>query len=548
MQATRECFSSGFFCFLVSYVERVLVMSQKLNSIQVIGHIVDSGLKASCIRQQYKAVFAALVRIVDEHKKLEKENNRIIGERQYLENQLGKVSGTVDRQGVCSKLDPIDAGLCLTERVAQLKRYCIDYNQRLSMLTQVTREWATLRQKLLSESVPNTHYQRFRDLLLASECTSLWNGRLVKANHYLNSINAEFVGKLFEYGDKNNHKHLMKALRFTTVKSDRKAHKRLSRRAGQGYAKIADYDNRYSEFSECKVTSPGQLMKGQRIGLVMNTLSRNKARFRRVYKAAYWTSEDTLRNFNANKLFALVLWLKRNPELQQYKAVDKLNRLYAANNNPSVNTICTSSPELIGNVSVQSVSVPVYRSQCLVVCVAGESWRDSGKLTFQTERNDCVFFGKTSIPALDERLARVDWLHIAPDETDTIYSTNERILASLTQRIAYIRNQFELESEKRKRIATYCRKLVRLERMTMFDSKSAGNCLPGTLLWCKEFGVELPAEDWCEHSVDARQLLRTWKAKEYGGNTLFLKAIDTAYKALQAKITSCGVVTPVPAS
>ena len=526
-------------------------MSQKLNSIQVIGCIVDNGLRSQCIRERYKAVFAALARIIAEHKALEKENNRIIGERQYLENQLGKVSGTVDRERVGRKLESIDAvAFCLTERVAKLKRDCLAYNERLKLLQGVTLEWSTLREKLLSESVPNKHYRRFRDLLLASEPSVKWRGCLIQANHYLNTINERFVNSLFEYGENTKHKHLMKALRFTTVKSDKRQHKRLSRTAGQGYAHTSDYNHRYSDLVECKVTVPGQLLNGQRIGLVMYSLTRNKARVGKLLKAAYWTNEDTLRSYSPHKLFAFVLWLKRTPELQQHKAVDKLNRLYAVNKKPSVDTICTSSPMQIGSVSIQGVSVPVYRSQCVTVHSVSVTWRaHNAKCTFSIELfQHCVYFGKTGIAALDERLANVDWLHIANDETNTIYSTNEGILESLTARVGYIRNQFELESEKRKRIATYARKLVRLERMTMADSRTAGNCLPGTLAWCREFGVTLPAEDWCDHTVDTRQLLRAWKRKEYGGNTLFLKAIDTAYKALQQKITSCGVVTPVPAS
>jgi hypothetical protein len=143
--------------------------------------------------------------------------------------------------------------------------------------------------------------------------------------------------------------------------------------------------------------------------------------------------------------------------------------------------------------------------------------------------------GKTGSVVVDKSIASVEWYHLQLNRIDNL--SDRQAIDYLRQRLGYSANVKLTTLERRKEIAGYCRKLVWLESINMLDSKSAGNCLPGTIQFAQQLGLPVPSE-WNNYSVDARQLLRRWKEKSYGVNRLLLPAIDSAIKRVRTQLLS----------
>ena len=66
----------------------------------------------------------------------------------------------------------------------------------------------------------------------------------------------------------------------------------------------------------------------------------------------------------------------------------------------------------------------------------------------------------------------------------------------------------------------------------MLDSKANGNCLPGTLSFGNDLGIELPS-NWRSVVLDSRTILRKWKSAGYPLNNLFLPMIDKKWTIVE---------------
>lgn len=200
-------------------------------------------------------------------------------------------------------------------------------------------------------------------------------------------------------------------------------------------------------------------------------------------------------------------------------ALTKLTELTALNVKPYVSTVPTSRPERIGVVEFVGTMVPVYRIDCYSEREGkGYAW----------------FLGKCGDRRIDQQLNSIDWYH------DNELVENAAVIERVQSRIRYIRNTVLTAEQKRREIACYARKLLRIEYITMIDSQNAGNCLAGTRQFGTQYlGITLPSY-WDNVRMDARAILRKWKARNWEANTLFLKAIDTAYNAISSQLASVG--------
>ena len=197
----------------------------------------------------------------------------------------------------------------------------------------------------------------------------------------------------------------------------------------------------------------------------------------------------------------------------------KLTELTAMNIKPYVSTVPTSRPERIGSVEFVGTYVPVYRIEC-ITADRGTSY--------------AWFLGKCGDRRIDEQLNSIDWYH-----DDTMLG-NAEVIERIQSRMRYIRNTILTKEQKRRETAAYARKLLRIEYITMLDSQAAGNCLAGTRQFGTQYlGISLP-NYWESVRMDARTILRKWKAKNWEMNSLFLKAIDTAYNCVSQQLASVG--------
>jgi hypothetical protein len=200
-------------------------------------------------------------------------------------------------------------------------------------------------------------------------------------------------------------------------------------------------------------------------------------------------------------------------------ALTKLTELTALNVKPYVSTIPLSRPDRIGSVEFIGIMIPVYRIDCF----------------FEREGKGYAWFlGKCGDRRIDAQLNSIDWYH------DDELLGNAEVIERVQSRIRYVRNTVLTAEQKRKEIACYARKLLRIEYITMIDSQQAGNCLAGTRQFGTQYlGITLP-NSWEQIRMDARTILRKWKQKNWEANTLFLKAIDTAYNRISSQLASVG--------
>jgi hypothetical protein len=218
---------------------------------------------------------------------------------------------------------------------------------------------------------------------------------------------------------------------------------------------------------------------------------------------------------------------------RRYAATNRLAYLNAARINPYVKTIVCSQIVRIGTIRHLETDLPVYSADC--IC-----WEQQ-----RTVNNRCYFLGKTGSPTIDDSIRTIDWVHqtISPEMQLSRTESDARCIESLRYRLGYYRTE-KTAKQRRNEIALYCRKLVWLESISMLDSKNAGNCLPGTLQFCRELGIEV-SDQWNDVSIDSRLMIRKWKASGYNSNRLLLPAIDTAVKRVGSSLASiCAVNVP----
>jgi len=200
-------------------------------------------------------------------------------------------------------------------------------------------------------------------------------------------------------------------------------------------------------------------------------------------------------------------------------ALTKLTELTALNVKPYVSTIPLSRPERIGAVEFIGTMIPIYRIDCYSEREGkGYAW----------------YLGRCGDRRIDAQLNSIDWYH------DEELLGNAEVIERVQSRMRYVRNTVLTAEQKRREIAAYARKLLRIEYITMLDSQRAGNCLAGTRQFGAQYlGITLP-NSWESIRMDARTILRRWQQKKWEANTLFLKAIDTAYNAVSSQLASVG--------
>jgi hypothetical protein len=222
---------------------------------------------------------------------------------------------------------------------------------------------------------------------------------------------------------------------------------------------------------------------------------------------------------------------------RKYAGTNKLAYINAVNAKPYVRTIVCSQLLLVGNIRHMETDIPVYAGDCI-------TWSTSLK-----PNQRCYFLGKTGSNIVDGQIRSVEWYHV-PLTSEMLLDASRAgvvVIEYLRQRLGYVRNQQDTLANRRKELASYARKLVWLETMSMLDSKSAGNCLPGTIQFCQTLGVPI-TNNWSDTRVDTRTLLRAWKQQGYGVNRLLLPAIDSAVNRVKKEllsVTACYVPSVV---
>jgi len=225
---------------------------------------------------------------------------------------------------------------------------------------------------------------------------------------------------------------------------------------------------------------------------------------------------------------------------QQYHAIDRLCRSVAVRRDSYVKTLFCSQPIQCGTIRHLETDIPVYVANCII-------WE-----TMSAMNHRVYWLGKTGSETVDNAIQSVEWYHqsaigSSPVVAGVAESLTQQGIDYLRNRLGYTRNQKETLETRRKEIASYARKLIWLETISMLDSKEAGNCLPGTLQFCSTLGISVPSQ-WSDTVVDTRTLLRAWKQNGYGVNRLLLPAIDSAVNRVKKEllsVTACYVPSVV---
>lgn len=215
---------------------------------------------------------------------------------------------------------------------------------------------------------------------------------------------------------------------------------------------------------------------------------------------------------------------------EQYHAIDRLCRSIAVRKASYVKTLFTSQPVECGTIRHLETDIPVYVADCII-------WE-----TMSAVSHRVYWLGKTGSRTVDSAVQSVEWYHqsaigSSPAVAGAAESLTQQGIDFLRNRLEYTRNQKETLETRRKELASYARKLIWLETISMLDSKAAGNCLPGTIQFCKTLGVPI-TNNWTDTRIDARTLLRAWKKHDYGVNRLLLPAIDAACNRVKKELLS----------
>ena len=500
-----------------------------VNNFECICRGIDSAITGQDTVNRYRLVLVLLERILGAHSALVNDI-RTIERRNASQNNLpttlhsaeyyhtsgrgwgrNRSSGrTVGSSG--NQLRKITDIASTEERRAYMAETVVlqfAYNADLETLQQYANQFATYRKGLLELKPRNKVQRMLQNLLMISKVNSGYNG---SQNPMLGTINGTFAARVCIPGvmyklirvldDKNG---LIGRQSFKcgadTITSSTNWH--MARKApANGRAK-----GRYT----------GTYSKGLRCENVSNYVT-NSARYKRRHS---WVRD--IRNVGE----ALELLPVVDDWKEQYSSTNKLAYINAINVSPYVRSIVCSQLLLVGQIVHMETSIPVYSGDCI-------AWSNSHKLN-----QKCYFLGKTGSSIIDGAVRSVDWYHtpITSAMSLSMSDTNTTALEYLTSRLNYMRNQNDTLKQRRKELASYARKLVWLESISMLDSKNAGNCLPGTLQFCQALGIPVPSQ-WSNVTIDTRLLLRRWKQNDYGVNRLLLPAIDTAVNRVKKQLLS----------
>jgi len=202
-----------------------------------------------------------------------------------------------------------------------------------------------------------------------------------------------------------------------------------------------------------------------------------------------------------------------------------VDRVACTTERPGAATIITGPSELVGAIQCQGADVRIFRAECLVV--ATSSGRMESSYVYFPERPESELIRNV--------ITQLTWYHRTSIDGE-LPGYREIAIDAMQDRLTRLEEQIEsrnrwnrsLEDQKkgqRKEVAKYARQLLDAGSLSMLDSKRANNCLPGTLEFCRRIGVPLPSSSWTDTRIDARKLLRLWKASDWVRDSLFLSAI-----------------------
>lgn len=220
---------------------------------------------------------------------------------------------------------------------------------------------------------------------------------------------------------------------------------------------------------------------------------------------------------------------------RRHRAYRRLvSRVACTMERPGAPTLLTSVPEAVGTILCQGANVRVFRCSCLVV--AGRSG--------EVESSNVYFLERPESELIRNTVQQVSWYHRDCTGINDVDAYNDLAVDVMQTRLIDVErreaerrrwNQSEADRKlgQRKEVAKYAIQLLKAGELSMLDSKNANNCLPGTLEFCRRIGVPLPSDRWTDTRIDARKLLRLWKAADWVRDSLFLSAIRVCVERVQ---------------
>ncbi len=486
---------------------------------------VSSSDRVNC----YRLCLVLLRLIIEHHKTLEQRTRQIevlnarlasmptsIAHREYYRTvgSWGRGGHVVGTPG--DYLRPISVDKSYHETLTQSVMLSMQFNEELSILRQYAVQFNKLRQ-IVIELRPNNIQQRQVEMILArSVVHSTWNKDEITQNPVLGVI----CGRFYERANMVRLTHeLLKNI-------DDKPGKigRFSLRAANELV----HSFRHDRLTMTYERYTGKVPRNTRCDRIDSYVS-NSEKYRQLLS---WIVG--LRD--VRQALPIVRYAAEWKE--QYQSIDRLCRSVAVRKDSYVKTLFTSQPVQCGTIRHLETDIPVYVADCII-------WESRTQPDYK-----CYYLGRTGSQIVDDAIKDIDYYHQSAigqtSETDQT-TLRRQAVDYLRTRLGYAPRQKETTAERRKELAAYARRLIWLETISMLDSKAAGNCLPGTLQFCKTLGIDVPSQ-WADVSVDARKLLRSWKQNGYGVNRLLLPAIDSAVNRVKKEllsVTACYVPSVV---
>lgn len=504
-----------------------------------LGNVIDSlqnAVNVSDHVQCYRLSIVVLRLIIEQHKRLEQTTDRIEvlnvklsqmltttlknAEHYHYRSGWGRSSSSNVVGTPGSQLRPLNVmeAKPYHDMVTESVMLQLAFNEELTLLQQYATQFKKLRSAVI-ELKPRNEGQRLVQCVLArSEVCSQWNRDEIRQNPVLGCI----CGRFYEQANMVTLTHkLLKTLNDVKGKIGRFS---LSHANALLYKLRNDYirkrEDRYN----------GKRGKVERSTNVENYVQNSE---------------------KYNSLLGWIVGLKSVQQAltilpyaaawkEQYKSIDRLCRSVAVRKASYVKTLFTSQPVQCGTIRHLETDIPVYVADCII-------WETRTQSDYR-----CYYLGRTGSDTVDNAIQSIEWYHQSaignsPVVAGVAESLVQQAIQHMTTRLGYTPRQKETTAQRRKELASYARKLIWLETISMLDSKAAGNCLPGTLQFCKTLGINVPKE-WKDTRVDTRKLLRAWKANGYGVNRLLLPAIDSAVNRVKKEllsVTACYVPSVV---
>ena len=501
-----------------------------MNRLEQLCRALDKAIQTVDRVQQYRLTLVMLAEIIQQHKALKERVIQIERKCSSLNTlpttlhcdayrhhssrgwgNSGRSWTTGESGNQLHRIKPIDAK-GYADSVYAIAAEQRDVSEQLTLLTQYAEQWSEYRSKLVHCKPRNIAQRRIQNVLLMTYVGSFWLRQRIEDNPVLGVI----CGRFAKTANVNTliH-HLCKKLDDVKGNIGRESQSEGDRLISRyNHPVTANPDKHYLEWYG---------RKEQRAERVKPFVSQSNL---------YQSRLSWIHRLDSIEIVLSILPMVDSWK-EQYAGTNRLAYMTAANRSPYVRTIVTTQLEQVGTILHLETSVPVYAAECL-------------QYTTSKKADSRVYFlGKTGSTVVDDSVNSVDWYHIQIVRDNEDSNRIARAIDYLSQRLGYARNVKLSLLERRKEIASYARKLIWLETMNMLDSKSAGNCLPGTIQFAQELGLPCPS-NWKDHCVDTRTVLRKWKEKGYNANRLLLPAIDSAVNRVKATLCQLTVSGYVP--